>query len=224
VSATESFEDFFAEISRGGWASPADPGHRVGDALRRLAARALAGPPTEAELAALAVRLEGIEGEAAPGGTRYRDEDRPLPGRPRGVRPNGNGTHPLAGPRNAMAPPIVLSLGEDPVHGRVAYGHVVYDVRFEGLPGLAQGGFLAAGFDLMLGQGVAMAGHRGVTGTLSVRYLVPTPLYEPLRYEAWCARREGRKGFAQARLVRLDSGAVCAEAEGVFITPKGGPS
>ncbi|HEV8297191.1 MAG TPA: PaaI family thioesterase [Acidimicrobiales bacterium] len=210
---------FFGSIEDVDWSSFDDPGHRVASALRRLAAQALAGAPDDVTLAQLADRLETIAPGTVAEGSRYRDQDRSAPDRSRRLRPNGNGTHPLAGPRNPVAPPIALSLGENRV-----FGDVTYDVRFEGLPGLVQGGFVAAGFDLMLGQGIAMAGHGGMTGTLSVRFLAPTPLYELLRYEAWFARREGRKGFAAAHLVVVQSGARCAEAEGVFITPKGAGS
>lgn len=211
----DDFDEFFDDIAVGPWSSPDDPGHRVGNALRRLAICALAGTPSDDALAALADRLEAIGDGAAPEGSRFREEDRPAADGSRNVRPNGNGTHPILGTRNAIAPPIVLARGEDRV-----YGDVVYDVRFEGLPGLVQGGFLAAGFDVMLGQGVAMSGQAGVTGSLSVKYLRPTPLYVPLRYESWFDRVEGRKVFASGRLVRRDTGDACAEAEGVFIAPR----
>lgn len=217
MTAIEDHDEFFRAISTGPWADPADPGHRVGAALRRLAAMALAGAPSDEELAALADRLEAIAPPSvAPShDSRYRDEHRPSADGTRRVQPNANGTHPLVGPRNPIAPPIVLSLDGD-----VVYGDVVYDVRVEGLPGLVQGGFIAAAFDVMLGQGVAISGQGGMTGSLSVRYLAPTPLYVPLRYEARFDRRDGRKTFAKALLRRCDDGTVCAEAEGVFISPR----
>jgi acyl-coenzyme A thioesterase PaaI-like protein len=211
------FDAYFRSIATGPWAEPTDPGRRVGDALRRLAAHALAGPPDADRLTALAAQLEAISPphDVPPQGTRYRDIDRPAPDGSRPVRPNANGTHPLAGPRNPVAPVIELHAADE-----VVYGEVIYDVRFEGLPGLVQGVFIAAAFDLMLGQGVAISGQGGMTGSLSVRYVAPTPLYVPLRYEARFDRRDGRKTFARAALRRGDDDTVCAEAEGVFIAPR----
>ena len=208
-------EAFFRAIATGPWADPADPGHRVGDALRRIAARAMAGAPDDAMLADLAERLEAMAPPSMPEGSRYRHDDLPAADGSRRIRPNGNGTHPIIGARNAVAPPVVLSLGDE-----VVYGDAVYDVRFEGLPGLVQGGFIAAAFDVMLGQAVALSGQGGMTGSLSVRYLAPTPLHEPLRYESWFDRRDGRKTFSRAKLVQRASGTLCAEAEGVFIAAR----
>jgi len=217
MTALGDFDAYFRSIATGPWAEPTDPGRRVGDALRRLAAHALAGPPDAATLDALATRLEAISpvDDVPPEGSRYRDVDRPAADGSRPVRPNANGTHPLAGPRNPVAPVIELHAADE-----VVYGEVTYDVRFEGLPGLVQGGFIAAAFDLMLGQGVAISGQGGMTGSLSVRYVAPTPLYVPLRYEARFDRRDGRKTFARAALRRSDDDTVCAEAEGVFIAPR----
>jgi acyl-coenzyme A thioesterase PaaI-like protein len=211
-------QTFFRNVTEGTWADPDDPGHRVGAALRRLAATALAGTPDDATLAALADRLEAISPPDAVGSTasRYRTEDLPFADGSRSVQPNGNGTHPIVGPRNPIAPPIQLRLGDD-----VVYGDVVYDVRFEGLPGLVQGGFIAAAFDIMLGQGVAISGQGGVTGSLSVRYVAPTPLHVPLVYEGRFDRLDGRKTFARATLRIVEDGTLCAESEGVFISPRG---
>lgn len=116
-----------------------------------------------------------------------------------------------------MAPPLLLRRDGDR-----AFGSVTYDLRFEGLPGLVQGGFIAAAFDLILGQAVALAGLGGMTGSLSVRYVSPTPLYEALEYRSWFDRTEGRKTYARGELVVVATGRACAEAEGVFILPKGG--
>jgi hypothetical protein len=53
-----------------------------------------------------------------------------------------------------------------------------------------------------------------------VRYVAPTPLYQPLRYEGRFDRVDGRKTFARALLRRCDDETGCAEAEGVFISPR----
>jgi acyl-coenzyme A thioesterase PaaI-like protein len=215
VTGAGDRDTHFRRIASGPWADAADPGRRVGEALRRLAALALAGAPDDAALTALAESLEPLAPPSMPDGSRYHTDDLPSADGTRRIRPNGNGTHPIVGARNAVAPPLVLSRGNGTV-----YGDATYDVRFEGLPGLVQGGFLAAAFDVMLGQAVALSGQAGMTGSLSVRYVAPTPLYRPLRYESWFDRRDGRKTFGRARLLRVDDGTLCAEAEGVFIAAR----
>lgn len=208
---------FFGSIATGPWADAGHPAHRLARALVSLAEVALDVGTDDATIAGLAERVEGVVA-ATPAprrpATRYRDEDRPAG---RKVRPNATGKHPLAGPANPAAPPLVLRR-----EGDRACGAVTYDLRFEGLPGLVQGGFVAAAFDLILGQAVALAGAGGMTGGLSVRYVSPTPLYEPLEYRSWLDRAEGRKTFAAGELVVVATGRVCATAEGVFIAPKGG--
>ena len=211
---------FFESISSGPWAASEDPTNRLARALVQLAEMALDVDTPSTVLAPLVEQLEAL-GAAGRAGTdtsrtrtRYRPEDRPDG---RKVRPNATGKHPLAGPVNPVAPPIVLHLD-----GVRAIGEVTYDLRFEGLPGLVQGGFVAAAFDLILGQAVALAGMGGMTGSLSVRYVSPTPLYQPLRYVSWLDRVDGRKTYAAGELVVADDGRVCAQAEGVFIAPRGG--
>lgn len=206
--------EFFSSISTGSWEDPDDPDHRLARAIVQIIAFSL---DHERSSEARDELLEAIEPLAAkcaatPKATRYRPQDHPSG---RTVRPNATGMHPLAGPANAVAPSISLHR-----EGDRAFGDVVYDLRFEGLPGLVQGGFIAAGFDLIVGQAVALAGSGGMTGSLSIRYETPTPLYEPLQYSSWFDRRDGRKTFGRAQLVVVETGRVCATAEGVFIAPR----
>ena len=208
---------FFGSLARGAWSEPGDPTNRVARALVRMATVALDKDTPADVAAALLAHVEAFEsGDASKEATRYRPEDVPAGQK---VRPNATGKHPLAGPANPVAPPILLQRDGDR-----AVGEVTYDLRFEGLPGLVQGGFIAAAFDLLLGQAVAISGTGGMTGGLSVRYVSPTPLYRPLRYESWLDRIDGRKAFAKGRLVLVETDRVCAEAEGVFIAPRTGPA
>jgi acyl-coenzyme A thioesterase PaaI-like protein len=119
-------------------------------------------------------------------------------------------THPILGPSNPMAPPLVV----EPVDGG-AVGTVTYDHRFEGVPGCVQGGFLAAAFDVVLGRSASGAGIPAVTGTLTVRYRRPTPLHTELRFEGTLDRVEGRRVFCTARVFAGDD--VTAEADAVFV-------
>lgn len=63
----------------------------------------------------------------------------------------------------------------------------------EGATGLVHGGIIAAIYDEILASANLMIKAGGPTGTLTVRYRKPTPLYSPLRFEAWVDRIEERK-------------------------------
>ena len=215
TETTDEPSDFFTALTRGAWSDPTNPGRRVGDALRRLGVAAIDGPPSDAVLLDLAERLEAIEVEPAPdSGSRYRPEHRPPHHTVMGLRANLDGSHPLVGPVNVAAPPLDVSRVGD--H---ALAEAVYDVRFEGIPGLVHGGFIAAAFDIVLAQAVSLVGHRGRTGSMTVRYVSPTPLHQLLRYEAWFDHAEGRKSFSRGQLTVVADGRVCAEADAVFINP-----
>jgi acyl-coenzyme A thioesterase PaaI-like protein len=127
---------------------------------------------------------------------------------------NARGTHPLLGSANPVAPPIRLR-----VEGDRVVGDVRFDVRFEGNTGWVHGGFVAAGFDIVVVQGAKLSGRAGPTGTLSVRFLAPTPIGVDLRYEAHFDRAEGRKLFAVGTLRRRDDGTPTAEAQAIVIAP-----
>jgi acyl-coenzyme A thioesterase PaaI-like protein len=117
---------------------------------------------------------------------------------------------PLIGKANPLAPPIEISIEDDKVVGRVTFG-----AAYEGPPGCVHGGYLAATFDEVLGGAQSLGGRPGMTGTLTVRYRVPTPLHTPLRFEGELDRVEGRKNFTVGRCYAGDL--LTAEAEGIFI-------
>ena len=68
----------------------------------------------------------------------------------------------------------------------------------------------------LLGFANSLSGNPGMTGTLTVRYRLPTPLHTPLRFEARFDRAEGRKIFTSGEVFAGD--ARTAEAEGIFIS------
>lgn len=122
---------------------------------------------------------------------------------------------PLSGLSNALAAPLVLEFD-----GETTRGHATYSPRFEGPPGLVHGGYVISAFDDLLGVAQAASGVAGFTGTLTVKLLGGTPLNTRIEYEAGVRSHEGRKVIAWGRST-LD-GRVLAEAEGVFIEPRGG--
>lgn len=97
------------------------------------------------------------------------------------------------GPENASGLALRPRLEGDRV-----IAEIDFDPRFEGGPGLAHGGAVAAFFDDLMGF-VLMA-HRSpaVTAKLEMNYLAPIPLGRTIRGEAWLARIEGRKMWVES--------------------------
>ena len=75
---------------------------------------------------------------------------------------------------------------------------------FEGAPGRAHGGIVAAAFDDVTGFVIGQLREPAFTGELTVRYLAPVPVDEPLEMRARLEGRERRKLFitAEARARR----------------------
>lgn len=100
--------------------------------------------------------------------------------------------------------------------GHDAVASVSFGAAFEGAPGRAHGGVVAAVFDDVMGFVLSMVQTPAYTGRLAVSYLAPTPLGADLEFRARLSRREGRKLW-------IDGEATCggqrfAESEGLFIS------
>jgi len=121
---------------------------------------------------------------------------------------------PMIGLANPLAPPIRLAKTGD----RTAEGRVVFGSAYEGPPGCVHGGFVAAAFDEVLGFTQSLGGSPGFTGTLVVRYRVPTPLHAELRFECRIDRVEGRKTFATGQV--FAGPVLCAESEAIFVSAR----
>ncbi|MEO6123173.1 MAG: PaaI family thioesterase [Ilumatobacteraceae bacterium] len=121
---------------------------------------------------------------------------------------------PFIGVLNPLAPPIAVSFDDN---GDVL-GHCTYGAAYEGPPGCVHGGFIAAGFDEVLGFAQAYSGKPGMTGNLNISYRSPTPLGREVRYVGRLDRVEGRKIYCSATLSHGDT--LCAEAQGLFISMK----
>jgi acyl-coenzyme A thioesterase PaaI-like protein len=117
---------------------------------------------------------------------------------------------PLIGSRNPLAPPAQFEIRGGRVHGRVRFG-----AAYVGPPASVHGGVIAALFDELLGCANLANEVGGMTGTLRVKYVAPTPIGEELRLEGWVERIEGRKVFARGTIHHGDT--LTAEADGVFI-------
>jgi hypothetical protein len=82
------------------------------------------------------------------------------------------------------------------------------------------GGYVISAFDDLLGVAQAASGTAGFTGTLSVRLHAGTPLNQRIDYEAGVTSHQGRKVIAWGK--SYADGRLLAEAEGIFIEPRGG--
>lgn len=159
--------------------------------------------PIAAELRALAERAGATPVQAS----RWLASERQ-------PQANAREMHPLLGRASPVAPPLALR-----VEGERVVAEVCFDARFEGNRGWAHGGFIAAGFDILLVQAAKLSGRSGPTGTLSVRFHQPTPTGERLCYAGWFERSEGRKLITRGEL-RSAEGLLLAEAEAILVAPK----
>jgi acyl-coenzyme A thioesterase PaaI-like protein len=122
----------------------------------------------------------------------------------------------INGPVNSGHNPIV-PLIEMESEGGVTRGKVSFGVAHEGPPGFVHGGFVAWLFDQVLGHNNVAAGLPALTGSLTVRYRKPTPLFTELRFEARIESARGRWVRAKGKLWAGD--ALSASAEGLFAIP-----
>jgi len=184
--------------------------HRTGDALRRIIDRLHGSPAPDGELAKAADELERLADrlDAFPGGSLYEGfSESPLAGRD----PHAFFDHsPMLGRANPLAPPVELWADGDVMRGRVTFGSA-----YEGPPGCAHGGYVAAAFDEVLGSTQSLAGRPGMTGRLTIHYRSPTPLHTELRFAARVVDVSGRKTFTEGTLHAGDR--LCAEGEGLFV-------
>ncbi len=121
--------------------------------------------------------------------------------------------NPVFGKCNPVAPPFNIWIDDD---SKRVYGQVRMDWQYEGPPNSVHGGFVAALFDQFLGIGQKLTGQPGFTGTLSVRYIKPTPIDTDLRLEGWVDRIEGRKNYMVSEMWAGDT--LTARCEGIFIS------
>ena len=122
---------------------------------------------------------------------------------------------PIVGLSNPLAAPLSLEMGEEGGK-RIVIGRARFNAAYEGPPGNVHGGMVAAAWDEVLGMAQSLSGNAGFTGTLTIKYRTPTPLYEDLVFRAWVDRVDGRKIFVSG--VCQAGERLCSEAEGIFIT------
>lgn len=182
---------------------------RVGESLRGAIERLTATTAPPEVLEAVAVRMAEVV-TLLDGYGSDRHYEGTAGGSGAGLNRGFFDWSPLTGAANPLAPPIYLSVEGNAVVGRVRFG-----LAYEGPPGCVHGGCVAAAFDEVLGVTQSLSGHVGLTGTLSIRYIRPTPLFVQLRFDGRLESVSGRKVLTSAELTA--GGEVTAEATGLFI-------
>jgi acyl-coenzyme A thioesterase PaaI-like protein len=183
---------------------------RAADATRRVIAGLVASDADAETLDAAATALDAIAATLTHDRPRSRYEA--TEGLRGGVDAESQvwESHPFLGHSHPIAPPLTVVREGDHSIALVTYSHV-----YEGPPGAVHGGFVAAGFDMVLGAAASMAKRPGLTGTLSVRYRKAMPLYREIRYEGWIDRVEPRKTLVAGRATA--DGELVAEGHGIFV-------
>jgi acyl-coenzyme A thioesterase PaaI-like protein len=117
----------------------------------------------------------------------------------------------VAGAANPMGLGALLWRDGDAACMRVTLGQA-----FEGAPGRAHGGVVAALLDEVMGLMNMIHGTMAFTAQLDITYLAPTPVGEPIIARAWLARQDNRKQFVEATLHANDH--MVASAQALFIS------
>jgi acyl-coenzyme A thioesterase PaaI-like protein len=136
-----------------------------------------------------------------------------------------------AGESAAWKPGAMAGFEDRAVAGRANPTGIVFDTReerdamvadisldaaFEGAPGRAHGGVVAAAFDDFTGAVIGMLQEPAFTGELTVRFVRPVPVKEPIRLRTWLECRDGRKLHIWADAHA--GGELVATCKAVYIT------
>jgi acyl-coenzyme A thioesterase PaaI-like protein len=100
--------------------------------------------------------------------------------------------------------------------GDTMVADVTLGAAFEGAPGRAHGGIVAAAFDDFTGAVIGMLEAPAFTGELTVRFVQPVPVQTPLRLRTWLDSRDGRKLHIHADAHAGDE--LVATCKAVYIT------
>jgi acyl-coenzyme A thioesterase PaaI-like protein len=131
---------------------------------------------------------------------------------PVGIAAGGFNDRAVAGLANPTAVDITVEPGGDEV-----VAQVFFRKGFEGPPGRAHGGIVAATFDDVTGFIIGRIGQPAFTGELTVRYVGPTPIETPLVMTAQLDGQERRKLFISGEL-RTEDGTLTATCRAIYIT------
>ncbi|MGD9702871.1 MAG: PaaI family thioesterase [Ilumatobacteraceae bacterium] len=135
------------------------------------------------------------------------------------------GEPPGDGERLSHFPDCVVSGAANPMGTAIAVrreaddavAEVVLGAAFEGAPGRAHGGVVAAIFDDVMGYQLSILKLPAFTGRIEITYRAPTPIEVPLVFRARVDAREERKLHMSASAHADDGRVLIAEATATFI-------
>ena len=113
-----------------------------------------------------------------------------------------------------------LRFYSDEAAGQVIAPLIIPEV-YQGYPGMAHGGALAAIMDEVTGRAINVGQAEEtfwVTAKLELRYRLPTPTETPLTAVGWVVERRSRVAEVAGEL-RLADGTVTVEAKAVVVAP-----
>ncbi|HXX91229.1 MAG TPA: PaaI family thioesterase [Acidimicrobiales bacterium] len=116
----------------------------------------------------------------------------------------------VGGETNPTSAELEFEYADDEVVVRTTLG-----AAYEGAPGRAHGGMVAALFDDITGFLLPLAGTPAYTGELTIRYRRPVPIETPLEFRTRIDSRQGRKLHVTADCRAGDE--LVATAEALFI-------
>jgi acyl-coenzyme A thioesterase PaaI-like protein len=179
--------------------------------LRALVHSFAAHDPDDDVLAQIAESVTALEHQvvAAP----LRDRAALMRRRPEGSIMGGLGFEDRAVGGSSNPTSVELAVRYE---GDEAIADVVLRRAFEGAPGRAHGGIVAAAFDDVTGFVIGKLQEPAFTGELTVRYLAPVPVDEPLEIRARLDGRERRKLFISAEARAGDT--IVATCHAIYIT------
>ena len=175
---------------------------RVADAAEQLAHEARTGPARDrASEMASSPRLAGLV-EGGPLGPADGDGD--------GERIDFFRDSIVSGRTNPMGIGVDVRR-----HGDAAVAITTLGPAFEGAPGRAHGGILAAIIDEAMGCVLPIVGEIAYTANLNIDYIAPAPIGRELRVTARLRDRSGRKLWIEAH--GTADGDIFVRAEALFL-------
>jgi uncharacterized protein (TIGR00369 family) len=116
------------------------------------------------------------------------------------------------GPANAVGLHLDFFLAED----RSVVSLPTIPDTYEGPSGYLHGGIIATLLDETMSKAIRAQGFVAMTRNMEVDYLRPVPSASPIRLEGRITRSEGRKHWAEAKILNPE-GTTLAQGKGLFI-------
>jgi hypothetical protein len=124
--------------------------------------------------------------------------------------------NPATGRYNPVAPPLEMKIEGEKLVIRCEFSN-----GYESAPETVQGGMVAAVYYQLLAYAIMVRGFTGPTLWIKVSYLKPTPINEPLRFEAVIDEIAGKKFTVRGACFQGDR--KITEAEGMILGSYGLP-